>query len=134
MHLVALESAKCTYSRETSEDFGQFSLRKVATVRCKVILHQYDNPYRKPSPMRSFVYKSVRKPDTYLYLRDEGAFDVVPGDLLERLGPPVFVIELLLDPSRPLAREKVETVIDHLSENGWHLQLPPAAIDSDRLA
>ena len=78
--------------------------------------------------MRSFVYKSVRKPDTYLYLRDEG------GDLLERLGPPTFVIELLLDPSRPLARENVDTVMGNLSANGWHLQLPPAASESDRLA
>ena len=84
--------------------------------------------------MRSFVYKSVRKPDTYLYLRDEGGFDVVPGDLLERLGPPTFVIELLLDPSRPLARENIDTVMGNLSANGWHLQLPPAASESDRLA
>lgn len=84
--------------------------------------------------MRSFVYKSVRKPDTYLYLRDEGAFDVVPGDLLERLGPPQFVIELLLDATRPLARESVETVIGNLSEQGWHLQLPPAAAESEQLA
>ncbi len=84
--------------------------------------------------MRSFVYKSVRKPDTYLYLRDEGSFDVVPGDLLERLGPPKFVIELLLDTSRPLACENVATVMSNLSANGWHLQLPPAASESDRLA
>lgn len=84
--------------------------------------------------MRSFVYKSVRKPDTYLYLRDEGGFDVVPADLIERLGPPLFVIELLLDAARPLAREDVETVMGNLSEQGWHLQLPPAAAESEKLA
>lgn len=84
--------------------------------------------------MRSFVYKSVRKADTYLYLRDEGAFDPIPVELLEKLGPPVFVIELLLDPSRPLAREDVETVMRNLDNQGYHLQLPPAAADIDRLA
>lgn len=84
--------------------------------------------------MRSFVYKSIRKADTYLYLRDEGGFDAIPAELLEKLGPPVFVIELLLDQSRPLARENVETVMSNLTEKGYHLQLPPAAVDSDRLA
>ncbi len=84
--------------------------------------------------MRSFVYKSVRKADTYLYLREEGAFDAIPAELLEKLGPPVFVIELLLDSSRPLAREDVETVMRNLTDQGYHLQLPPAAAESDRLA
>lgn len=84
--------------------------------------------------MRSFVYKSVRKADTYLYLREDGAFDAIPAELLEKLGPPVFVIELLLDPSRPLAREDVETVMRNLTDQGYHLQLPPAAAESDRLA
>ena len=84
--------------------------------------------------MRSFVYKSVRKADTYLYLRDEGAFDAIPVELMEKLGPPVFVIELLLDASRPLAREDVEMVMRNLTEQGYHLQLPPAAAEFDRLA
>ncbi len=84
--------------------------------------------------MRSFVYKSVRKADTYLYLPEEGAFDAIPAELLEKLGPPVFVIELLLDPSRPLAREDVGTVMRNLTDQGYHLQLPPAAAESDRLA
>lgn len=75
--------------------------------------------------MRSFVYKSIRKADAYLYLREEGAFELIPADLLEILGPPVFVIELLLDPDRQLAREDVNVVMRNLTEQGYHLQVPP---------
>lgn len=75
--------------------------------------------------MRCFVYKSVRKADTYIYLRDEGAFDLLPAALLDQMGPPVFVIELLLDPERKLAREDVATVMRNVAEQGYHLQLPP---------
>lgn len=77
--------------------------------------------------MRCFVYKSVRKADTYVYLRDEGAFDSLPAALLEALGPPVFVIELLLDAERKLAREDVNVVMRNVAEQGYHLQLPPPA-------
>lgn len=75
--------------------------------------------------MRCFVYKSVRKADTYVYLREEAAFDLLPAELLEKLGPPVFVIELLLDAERKLAREDVNVVMANIAEQGFHLQLPP---------
>lgn len=75
--------------------------------------------------MRCFVYKSLRKADLYVFLRNEGEFDRLPPALLEQMGAPVFVIELLLDPERKLAREDVNVVIRNLDEQGYHLQLPP---------
>ena len=72
-----------------------------------------------------WVYRSVRKREMYLFLAEEGGFDRVPADLLERFGDPVLVIELELSPQRRLAREDVDLVMANLRSQGFHLQLPP---------
>ncbi|ANB16203.1 YcgL domain-containing protein [Dokdonella koreensis] len=74
--------------------------------------------------MDCFVYKSVRKNDTYIFLRDEEGFDVLPAPLAEQLGELAFVIALQLSPERKLAREDVNVVMRNLHEQGFHLQLP----------
>lgn len=75
--------------------------------------------------MQCFVYKSLRKADTYIYLRKAEGFDVLPELLAEQLGTLGFVIEIELSPQRKLAREDVETVMANLIAQGFHLQLPP---------
>jgi uncharacterized protein len=75
--------------------------------------------------MQCFVYKSVRKADTYVFLRESEAFAVLPPELAERLGELAFVIEIDLSPQRKLAREDVTVVMANLSQRGYHLQLPP---------
>ena len=72
-----------------------------------------------------WIYKSPRKDEMYLYLVEEEGFDAVPDDLLTRFGRPQFVMQLTLDPQRPLAREEVTQVIANLRERGFHLQVPP---------
>ncbi len=61
----------------------------------------------------------------YLYLREENQFEVVPKPLLKRFGTPVLVMELELHPQRQLAREDVESVVNNLQTQGFHLQMPP---------
>ncbi|MCU7959659.1 MAG: YcgL domain-containing protein [gamma proteobacterium symbiont of Bathyaustriella thionipta] len=61
----------------------------------------------------------------YLYLAAEDAFDSAPQELMQTFGKPVFVMQLLLDSNKPLAREDIQTVLQNLAENGWHLQMPP---------
>jgi uncharacterized protein len=78
--------------------------------------------------MQCFVYKSARRADTYIYLRERDAFDLLPAPLAASLGPLNFVIELALSPERKLAREDVETVIANLRGPGFHLQLPPPPV------
>lgn len=73
--------------------------------------------------MQCFVYKSQRRDDTYLYLREAGNFSLLPAGLHERLGELSFVIELDLSPERKLARENVATVLADLTRDGFHLQL-----------
>lgn len=75
--------------------------------------------------MQCFVYKSLRKADTYVYLRTSEGFDVLPPQLSEQLVPLGFVIEIELSPSRKLAREDVEVVMRNLVAQGYHLQFPP---------
>jgi len=72
-----------------------------------------------------WVYRSPRKPEMYLYLAEEDAFDRVPDALLARFGEPILVIELELSAQRRLAREDVNQVMANLRQLGYHLQLPP---------
>ncbi len=75
--------------------------------------------------LHCWVYRSPRKQEMYLYLAGEDAFDRVPQPLMERFGEPVLVIELELNPERQLAREDVIRVMANLSDQGFHLQMPP---------
>jgi uncharacterized protein YcgL (UPF0745 family) len=75
--------------------------------------------------MHAYVYKSQRKPDTYVYLRERDGFGLIPEPLRTPLGALEFVLELELTPQRKLAREDVEVVRTHLATRGFHLQFPP---------
>ncbi len=75
--------------------------------------------------MHCFIYASLRKADSYLWLAERDAFANLPGELTELLGPLRFVMELELDARRKLPHEDVAQVLDHLRSRGWHLQPPP---------
>jgi uncharacterized protein YcgL (UPF0745 family) len=79
--------------------------------------------------MHAYVYKSQRKPDTYLYLREKDAFGLVPEGVRLPLGPLAFVLDVALSPARKLAREDVRVVITNLTERGFHLQRPETVLD-----
>lgn len=79
--------------------------------------------------MHAFVYKSQRKPDTYLYLREKDTFGLVPDPVRLPLGPLVFVLEVELVPGRKLARADAEVVRANLSDRGFHLQAPLSVLD-----
>lgn len=82
--------------------------------------------------MHAYVYKSQRRADTYVYLAQRDAFDVLPAPVRERLGVLTFVLDVALVPGRRLARENPEVVRDHLQRTGFHLQLP-ATLAADPL-
>ncbi len=79
--------------------------------------------------MHVFVYKSQRKADTYLYLRERDGFDAVPDRVREPLGKLAFVIEFDLHEGRRLAQADPAVVRRNLAERGFHLQLPPTMPD-----
>ncbi|MGH8028843.1 MAG: YcgL domain-containing protein [Arenimonas sp.] len=85
------------------------------------------NPRRRA--MQAFVYRSGRKPDTYLYLRGKDAFAVVPDSVRLPLGALELVLEFTLTPERKLARADAAVVRANLQKLGYHLQAPPTVLD-----
>lgn len=78
--------------------------------------------------MQAYVYSSLRKAETYLYLRERDAFGLVPAPLRERLGALRFVLEVALTPGRRLAREDADVVRRNLADHGFHVQFPPPPV------
>lgn len=75
--------------------------------------------------MHCFVYASLRKPDSYVWLAARDNFGVLPESLVLLLGELRFVLEVQLDEQRKLPNEDTAVVLEHLRTQGWHMQLPP---------
>jgi len=75
-----------------------------------------------------WIYKSSKKDEMYLYVREEEYEKLVPEALLTAMGKLEKIMELDLHSDRPLAREDVNQVIDQLLEKGFFLQMPPKLI------
>lgn len=86
--------------------------------------------------IRCHIYKSVRAPDTYVYLARRDDFECLPVGLTRRLGSLEWVMELDLRADRKLARADVGAVMAALESDGFYVQLPPpkaSLMDNDRL-
>ena len=79
--------------------------------------------------MQAFVYRSGRKPDTYLYLREKDAFTIVPESVRVPLGSLDLVLEFALSPDRRLARADAAIVMKNLERLGYYLQGPNEVLD-----
>ena len=75
--------------------------------------------------MKCTVFRSSLKDFTYIYLQAGHDFDDLPDTLREVFGQPEFVMNLELTPERKLAYSDVKQVMQNLSEQGYHLQMPP---------
>ena len=73
--------------------------------------------------MITYIYRSSRKPDTYLYLAEKDDFSKIPNGIVNSLGIIEFSMELEIRNDMKLAKENPITVIDNLTEHGFHLQL-----------
>ena len=79
--------------------------------------------------MHAYVYKSLRKADTYVYLAGRDDFERLPDALRARLGMLEFVLDVDLAGRRTLARADPAVVRGNLVAQGFHVQLPPSAAD-----
>ena len=77
--------------------------------------------------MHAYVYKSLKKADTFVYLAARDDFTRLPEPLRSQLGQLQFVLDVALVPERKLAREDVAVVRENLALRGFHLQFPPAS-------
>ncbi len=84
--------------------------------------------------MPCYIYRCSRKPDMYIYLAEQDDFSVVPEAVMKGLGDTEFAMELELDADRKLARENAATVMQNLSEQGFHLQLPDSTSIEELMA
>ena len=75
--------------------------------------------------MKCTIYRSSLRDYTYLYLREDFAFEDLPGPLRGVFGEPEEVMALELGPDRELAQEDIHQVLANLDSRGFHLQMPP---------
>ena len=75
--------------------------------------------------MIAHVYRSERKQDTYLYLRELDAFSLAPEAIVKTLQPLNFSFSFELTPDRKLARGDAAIVFANLRSIGYHIQFPP---------
>jgi uncharacterized protein YcgL (UPF0745 family) len=69
------------------------------------------------------IYRSNRKPDTYLYLAEKDDFSMVPESLMTVFGEPEFSFSFQLSAQKQLIKEDTNTVLENLKEQAYHLQL-----------
>lgn len=79
--------------------------------------------------MHAYVYKSLKKADTYVYLAGRDAFARLPEPLGRQLGALEFVLAVDLTAERKLARQDAAVVRENLAVHGFHIQFPPSAAD-----
>jgi uncharacterized protein YcgL (UPF0745 family) len=75
--------------------------------------------------MKCLVYRSDKKPETYLYLALTSRYENLPRELQQTFGEPVFVMRLELTSGKRLALADAEKVRARLKDQGYFLQLPP---------
>ena len=75
--------------------------------------------------MHCYVYRSQKRDDTYVYLRERDAFGLLPANIATTLGELQFVLSVELTPDRKLAREDATVVRTNLAARGFHIQFPP---------
>lgn len=71
------------------------------------------------------IYKSLRKEQTYLFVKQRDDFSSVPEALMTTFGTPMLVTMINLATKEKLAMADLEKVKTNLAEQGFYLQLPP---------
>lgn len=71
------------------------------------------------------VYKSLRRPETYLFVPKREAFADVPEALLNMFGSRQLVMMLPLEKRDHLGFADIDKVKSELTDKGYYLQLPP---------
>lgn len=71
------------------------------------------------------IFKSTKKNDTYLYVKDRHDLSPVPEALLDMFGKPQFVMLFNLNGTKQLLAKDNETVKSEIVEKGFYLQMPP---------
>ncbi len=79
--------------------------------------------------MICFIYRSPKKDQMYLYIREKDCFDDIPEQLLVAFGEPEFSMVVDLTTREKLSRVDINAVRSNLSTEGYYLQMPPVLDD-----
>ena len=75
--------------------------------------------------MQCAIYKSNKKADYYLFVKEETGISSVPDELLNMLGTLELVMNRELFSDSKLAQSDPQEVIKSLQVKGYYLQIPP---------
>lgn len=70
------------------------------------------------------IYKSLKKDETYIFVKAETLLSELPDALQKILGPTEMVMTLTLTPGRKMARGTADEIIKSIASQGFHLQMP----------
>ena len=73
------------------------------------------------------VYKTTRRPETFLFVPAGLAFNEWPDGLADVFHPAEHVMTLTLTPERPLAAQPADLVMNEIAKRGYFMQLPPTS-------
>lgn len=79
--------------------------------------------------MLCVIYKSPKKAQTYLFIKQRDKFEDVPEALMAMFGTPTLVTIVNLANKDKLALADIHKVKESLNEQGYYLQLPPPQED-----
>jgi uncharacterized protein YcgL (UPF0745 family) len=79
--------------------------------------------------MLCVIYKSLKKAQTFLFVKTRDDFASVPDGLMKTFGTPQLVTIVNLATKEKLAMADLEKVKKRLIEDGFYLQLPPPVED-----
>ena len=71
------------------------------------------------------IYKSTKKSETYLFVKQRDDFSSVPAPLMSMFGTPTLVTVMNLANKEKLALADIDKVKENLNGPGYYLQLPP---------
>ncbi|MEW6992081.1 YcgL domain-containing protein [Colwelliaceae bacterium 6441] len=79
--------------------------------------------------MLCVIYKSPKKAQTYLFIKERNKFNDVPEALMAMFGTPTLVTIINLANKDKLALADINKVRENLDSKGFYLQLPPPQED-----
>ena len=86
-----------------------------------------------PDTMEVEVFKTARRPDTFLFLPEGLPPNEWPDGLEAVFMPAEKVLSLTLTAEQPLAAQSATRVMEEIAAKGYFLQLPPQPSFSDAL-
>ena len=84
-----------------------------------------------PTAMEVEVFKTARRPDTFLFLPEGLPPNEWPDGLEAVFMPAEKVLSLTLTVDQPLAAQSATRVMEEIAAKGYFLQLPPQPSSSD---